>query len=270
MKYLLLIPAVVLCVVFTLWPMAEVIIMSFQKTHFMGDTWVGFANYVRLLTDYSFKRAMLNSVWYIALFVPLQVGGALFITLLACGLSKRWQDVTRFVFYIPSITAGIVIASIWSWIWHQRGPINWLLGTDINFWTQGVTAIPAISITTASVGIGGNVIMLMATALSIDREIYDAAEIDGASGRQIKFRIVLPIIMPMVWLCGLMSAIAAPQVIEYIMILAPYEHSATMAFDIYREAFILGRYGPASAKAIVLLIWMLAMAWGKSRLTREA
>lgn len=269
MKYLLLIPAVVLCAVFTLWPMAEVIIMSFQKTHFLGDTWVGFANYARLLTDYSFKRAMLNSVWYIVLFVPLQVGGALFITLLTCRLSKRWQDATRFVFYIPCAAAGIIIAAVWGWIWHRNGPINWALGTTFNFFTQSVTAIPAISITTASIGIGGYVIMLLATTLSIDKDLYDAAKIDGANNRQIKFRIVLPIIMPMIWICILLSAINAPQVIEYIIALAPYEHAATVAFDIYREAFILGRYGPAASKAVILLFWMLAMAWGKTRLTRE-
>ncbi len=269
MKYLLLAPAVVLCAVFTLWPMAEVVIMSLQKTHFMGDTWVGFANYVNLLTDYSFKRAMLNSVWYIALFVPLQVGGALFIVMLACRLPKRWHDITRFVFYIPCMAAGIVIASIWSWIWHLEGPVNWLLGTRFNFFTQSVTAIPAISITTASASIGGYVIMMLASVLSVDKDIYDAALIDGANNRQIKLRIILPLIMPMVWICVLLSAINAPQVIEYVMALAPYEHAATVSFDIYREAFILGRYGPASSKAVVLLIWMLLMAWGKTRLTRE-
>ncbi len=269
MKYLLLIPAVVLCVIFTLWPMAEVIIMSFQRTHFMGDTWVGFANYANLLTDYSFKRAMLNSVWYIVLFVPLQVGVAVFVTMLACRLSKRWQDVTRVVVYIPCMAAGMVIASIWSWIWHLEGPVNWILGTRFNFFTQSVTAIPAISITTASVGIGGYVIMLVATTLAINKDLFDAAMIDGANNRQIKLRIILPIIMPMVWICVLLSAINAPQVIEYIIALAPYEHAATVSFDIYNEAFILGRYGPAAAKAMILLIWMLAMAWGKTRLARE-
>lgn len=270
MKYLLLIPAVVLSVIFTLWPMVEVIIMSFQRTHFLGDTWVGFANYARLLTDYSFKRAMLNSVWYIVLFIPLQVGGALSVTLLACRLSKRWQDATRFVFYVPCAAAGIIIAAIWEWIWHRAGPINWMLGTTINFFERSVTAIPAISITTASIGIGGYVIIMLATTLSIDKDIYDAAKIDGANNGQIKLRIVLPIIMPVVWLCILLSAINAPQVIEYIMALAPYEHSATAAFDIYREAFILGRYGSAASKAVILLIWMLAMAWAKTRLTRNA
>ncbi len=235
----------------------------------MGDTWVGFANYANLLSDYSFKRAMLNSVWYIALFIPLQVGGALVIVMLACRLPKRWQDITRFVFYIPCMAAGIVIASIWSWIWNLEGPVNWLLGQRFNFFTRSVTAIPAISITTASVGIGGYVIMMLASVLSVDKDIYDAAAIDGANNRQVKLRIILPIIMPMVWICVLLSAINAPQVIEYIMALAPYEHAATVSFNIYREAFILGRYGSGASKAVVLLILMLAMAWGKMRLTRE-
>ena len=269
MKYLLLAPAVVLCGIFVVWPMAEVFSMAMMRQHILGNTWVGFANYAALFSDHGFRQAMLNSVGYILLMVPLQVGGALIVTMAASGLSKRWQDVTRFVFYIPAIAAGMIIASVWEWVWHRNGPINWALGTTINFFGSTALAIPALSITTASVGIGGMTIMLLAAVLSIDKSLYDSAKIDGATDRQIKWRIVFPIIMPTVWLMVLLSAIGAPQVIEYVIALAPYEHSATAAYDIYQTAFVMGRYGPASAKAVVLLIWMLAMAWGKNRLTRE-
>ena len=270
MKYLLLAPAVVLCGIFVMWPMVEVFSMAMQKQHILGNTWVGFGNYIALLSDHGFKQSMLNSVFYILLSVPLQVGGGLVITMAATGLSKRWQDMTRFVFYIPCIAAGMIIASVWEWAWHRNGPINWILGTTINFFGSTASAVVAISITTASVGIGGMTIVLLAAVLSIDPELYDAAKIDGASERQIKWRIILPIIMPTVWLFVLLAAIGGPQIIEYVIALAPYEHSATVAYNIYREAFIMGRYGPASAKAVILLIWMLAMAWGKNRLTREA
>ena len=270
MKYLLLAPAVVLSALFVVWPMAEVISMSMMKQHILGNTWIGFGNYMALLSDHGFKQAMLNSVGYILLCVPLQVGGALAVTMAASGLSKRWQDFTRFVFYIPCMAAGMIIASVWEWIWHREGPVNWILGTQINFFGSTPLAVTAISITTASVGIGGMTIMLLASVLSIDKQLYDAAKIDGASDRQIKWRIIFPIILPTVWLIVLLSAIGAPQIIEYVLALAPYEHSATAAYDIYQTAFVMGRYGPASAKAVILLIWMMLMAWGKNRLTREA
>ena len=270
MKYLLLAPAVILCVIFTLWPMAEVVSMSMQKMHILGDTFVGLKNYARLLTDRAFLQSLLNSLWYTALAIPMQIGLALVITMSATGLSKRWQDTTRFVFFIPTMAAGIIIASVWEWIFHRDGPVNWLMGTKFDFFTQSITAIPAISIVNAVSGIGAMVIMLLASTLTVNRELYDAARIDGATDRQIKWRIVLPIIMPMVWICVLLAAIGAPQVIEYVIALAPYQHSATVAFNIYTEAFILGRYGPAAAKAMILLVWMVALAWGKTRITREA
>ena len=269
MKYFLLAPAVVLCILFVIWPMAEVFIMAMFKQHILGNTWVGFANYAALLSDHGFKQSLLNSAYYIALCVPLQVGGALFATMAVSRLSKRWQDMVRFVFYIPCVAAGMVIASVWGWIWHRNGPINWLFGTTINFFGSTAIAIPTVSITTSFVSMGGTVIILLAAILSVDRELYDAAKIDGASNRQIKWRIILPIIMPTVWLMVLLATISAPQIIEYVMVLAPYEHSATAAYNIYSTAFIMGRYGPASAKAVILLFWMVAMAWGKTRLTRN-
>ncbi len=269
MKYFLLAPAVVLSVIFVIWPMVEVFSMAMQKQHILGNTWVGFTNYVALLAEHGFKQSLINSAFYIALCVPLQVGGALLVTMAASRLSKRWQDMTRFVFYIPCVAAGMIIASVWEWLWHRNGPINWLLGTSINFFGSTAIAVPAISITTSSIGMGGTIIILLAVILSIDTELYDAAKIDGADSRQIKWRIILPIIMPTVWLMVLLAAIGAPQIIEYVMVLAPYEHSATVSYNIYSTAFIMGRYGPASAKAVILLIWMVAMAWGKNRLTRN-
>ena len=269
MKYLLLAPAVVLCAIFIVWPLTEVVVMSLSRMHILGDVFVGLENFARLPADRGFVRSLINSLLYTLISVPLQVGTATVIALMASGLSKRWQDAARFLFYIPAMCAGIVIASIWKWIWHIEGPINWMLGTEIQFFGSGLSAISAVAITTASVGIGGFLIILLAATLSIDRSLYDAARIDGATPVQVKLRIVLPIIMPVVWLGVLLSAIGAPQIIEYVIALAPYEYSATTAFDIYATAFHLGRYGPASAKAIVLLAWMALLAFGKSRLTRE-
>ena len=268
MKYLLLTPAVILAGIFVVWPLTEVVVMSMSRLHILGDVFVGFQNFARLPSDRAFIQSLLNSLLYTALCVPLQVGSVVAITLMASGLSKRWQDTTRFLFYIPTMCAGMIIASVWKWIWHIDGPINWILGTDIQFFSTGITAISAISITTSSASLGGFLIILLASTLSIDKSLYDAARIDGASPLQIKLRVVLPIIMPTVWLCILLSAIGAPQVIEFVLALAPYEHSATVAFDIYSTAFYLSRYGPASAKALVLLVWMLLLAFGKSRITR--
>ena len=268
MKWALLAPALILCAVFLVWPMGEIIWMSLNKVGVMGDTFVGLRNYARIATDTRFLRSMINSAFYILLLTPINVGGVVLIVLSTVDLSKRWQDAVRFVFYIPSMAAGVIVASVWEWVFHWDGPVNWLFGTHIAWFGEAVTAIPVIALITASVGFGGGTIILLAAALSIDPDLYDAARIDGASPRQIKWRITLPIIMPTIWLLTLLSVIAGPQIIEYIIALAPYEHSATMAFSIYTSAFIIGRHGQASAQAMVLLVLLLGLAWAKSKVAK--
>ncbi len=242
--------------------------MSLTSTNFIVTKFVGMQNYGRAITSPAFLRSVLNSAIYIILIAPGQMVTALLIVLAVRDLPKRWHDGARFFLYIPSLAAGIIIASIWRWAFHLRGPLNWLIGSTVAWWAQGSTAIPAISIVVVSSSLGGAVIILLASVLSIDRELYDAAKIDGASRRQINWRIVVPIISPTIWLLTLLGAISAPQVFETVYALAPYEYSATMAYRIWATAFQMGRYGLASAQAVILLVLMLGMAWGKGRLTR--
>ena len=268
-KWALLAPALILCAVFLLWPLAEVGRLSTVKTNYITTEFVGLRNYARMFTDEAFLRSMLNSVFYILLIVLLGPGGSLLLTLAVMDLPKRMQGVSRFVFYIPLLGAGMIVAQIWAWIFHINGPVNWLIGQEVWWFGQAVTAIPAICIIVASVSIGAQMIVLLAMTSSISPELFDAAKIDGARPWQIKFRIVVPLIAPMIAVQVLMAVINGPQVIEFIIALAPYDYSATMAYNIYHEAFIMSRFGPAAAKAMVLLVILGTMAWAKTRIGRE-
>ena len=268
MMWALLAPAVVLCVLFTLWPLVEVVRLSLQTTDFITTRFVGLQNYARIFRDPAFLRSIANSGWYILFTTVLRVGGALLIVLQVVDLPKRWHDGARFAFFIPGLCAGIIIAALWRWVFHWNGPVNSLLGIKVAWFGSGLTAIPVISLILVAATLGGVVIILLASALSIDPALYDAARIDGASPRQIKRLITVPIIMPMVWLMILLSMIAGPQIFEYIWALAPATHSATMTFQIFTTAFQAGNHGRAAAQAIVLLGLMLGMAWGKGRLAR--
>ncbi len=268
MRYALLAPALVLCGLFLLWPMVEVVRLSLTQTNFIVTKFVGMQNYTKAFSSPAFLRSVFNSAIYICLIVPGQMVAALLIVLSVRDLPKRWHDGARFFLYIPSLAAGIIIASIWRWVFHLHGPLNWAIGSTVAWWATGATAIPAISLVVVSSSLGGAVIILLASVLSIDSELYDAAKIDGASPRQINWRIVVPIIAPTIWLLALLAAISAPQVFETVYALAPYEYSATMAYRIWSTAFQMGRYGLASAQAMILLVLMIGMAWGKGRLTR--
>ena len=269
MKWALLTPAVVLCVLFMVWPLVEVVRLSLMATNFITSEFVGLRNFARIFSDSVFTRSIVNSAWYILLTTPLRVGSALLIVLAVMNLPKRWHDGARFALYIPCLCGGIIIAAIWRWVFHFNGPVNGLLGLEIQWFNSGLTAIPAISIMCVAATLGSVVILLLAAVLTIDPELYDAARIDGASPRQIKWRIVVPLIMPMVWLMVLLSMISGPQIFEYIWALAPAEHSASMTFYVFTTAFQASNHGRAAAAAIVLLVLMLGLAWGKGRITKS-
>ncbi len=127
MKYMLLLPALVAFALFTAWPMAEVTRLSLSQTNFIRSEYVGLRNFSQTLSQPDFQRSVANSALYAVLMIVIVVGGALAIGLIAMGLPKAWQDATRFVVYIPMLSAGIIVAQVWRWIFHADGPINWLL-----------------------------------------------------------------------------------------------------------------------------------------------
>lgn len=270
MKFWLLGPAVAFCALFVLWPLGEVFWLSLNKSTYIVTEFIGLANYARAFASPAFLRSVLNSLFYVVLVTTLQIGIALIVTLLAMDLRKKWHDAVRIVFYVPMLSAGIIIAQVWRWVFHFNGPLNWMLGTEVAWFAQASTGIPAIAMIVSATGIGGAVIVFLASILAIDKSLFDAAVIDGAHRWQIKLHIVIPMIAPAIGAMSLLSAIMAPQVFETIYALAPYEYTATMTFRIYQDGFQSGRYGLAAAEAVVLLVFVLGLSVLKNRIQREA
>ena len=268
MKYLLILPALLCAALFFLWPIGTLAYYSMLKTNFISTSFVGLANYVKVFTDGAFLRSWVNSFAYMACMVTGNLVIGLSVALMTFTLGKRWIDSVRIIFYVPTLSAGIIIAQVWRWVFHAEGPLNWLLGRDVFWFAQGATAIPAISLIIVATGLGGTTIILLANILGIDGSLYDAARMDGATWTQIKLRIVLPLLRPTIAMVSLLAMIGAFQVFETIYSLAPYEYSATVTFHIYREAFQMGRFGYASAQAVLLLLVTIGLTLVKRRVER--
>ena len=272
MKYVLLAPAVICTLLFIVWPLATLFQYSLFKTNFTSTTFIGLQNYSRMFRDPLFIRSWLNTFGYTSLCVIGEVTFSLLVVLTTYNLAKRWHDAVRIIFYIPALSAGIIISQVWKWIFHINGPLNWILGLvgfeKIGWFTQAVTAIPSISIILVYSGCGGMIIILLAATLSIDRDIFDAAKMDGATNAQIKWHLILPLLKPTIAMMSMIAMIGTMQVFETIYALAPYEYSATITFHIYREAFVFGRYGYASAQSVTLLLVTICLTLIKRRIER--
>jgi multiple sugar transport system permease protein len=265
-------PSLLFFSLFTVWPLIKVVDLSIHETNFITTAYVGFDNYLATFRDPAFRQAMLNSAFYMALLVPGNTLGALLLSLWAFRLSKRWQDMARIVLYVPSLAAGMIISQLWAWVFHMEGPINWLIGRfgipAISWLSKGYTAIPVIAFVIIFGGFGTNFVIFMSSILSIDRSIFDAAKIDGANSRRIDWRIIVPLILPSVYLVALLSAIQGPSIIYNIYAMAPQNYAASIAFHIYQQGFIFSKYGMASAQAVILLMLMICVSLVKKRIAR--
>jgi len=271
LKYLLLIPALIFFILFTLWPLATVIQLSVYKTNFITSTFVGLDNYISSFKDPAFILAIINSLVYSVLLV-IGIALSLALALNLYKMSKRWQDTSRIILYLPVLSAGIIISLAWKWIFQSNGVINWLLNQcgapSINWFGQGLTAIPVIAFITMLSGIGSNTIILLAVVQNVNKDYLDAAMMDGASWRIIKNKIIIPIIAPTIYMMLIGTILGALTIFEFIYILAPYDYTSTMAFSIFKQGFEYGKYGIAAAQAIILLVVAVVLYRLKKRWER--
>jgi ABC-type sugar transport system permease subunit len=257
MKFLLLLPGLIFYLIFTAWPLIEVVRLSLYKTNFITTRFVWLDNYIASFKDAEFIQSIINSLGY-AMFMVGGIFISLFIALYLYRLSKRWQDTSRIVLYLPSLAAGVIISMSWKWIFHSSGIANWLISLigipPINWFGSTLTAIPVLSGIVAFSGIGSTVIILLAVVQSVPKDYIDAARIDGASWGQIKRKIIIPIIAPTLYMLIIGAVLAALAIFEIIYMLAPYPYSATITFSIFLQGFQYSKYGAASAQSVILLL----------------
>jgi multiple sugar transport system permease protein len=184
-------------------------------------------------------------------------------------MNKKWQDISRIFLYLPTLSAGVIIASLWRWVFHFNGLANWLIGlfglNPVDWFGGFFTAIPTVSFIVIFSSFGSNVILFLSSIQGVSKEYLEAATIDGANWGQIKRFVILPIIRPTILMVGMLTAIAALMIYETIFLLAPYEYSATITYQIYRQGFQFGKYGLASAQAIILLFVSVGLFMIKKR-----
>ena len=274
MKYVFLVPSIILLALFTLWPLAELGIMSFYRTDFIASTFVGFKNYIDIFKSGVFFSAGLNSLLYIFWLNILTVVLPMAIALWIWRLPKKWLDVSRIFFYLPSLSAGLIISQLWKNFFHIGGPINQIIGLvgiePIRFFSDRVTAISTIAIIISLSSSSGNLIITLASISAINKDIFDAAQIDGAGWGKIAMKIVIPHLVTLYGILSLLSAIGACQIFETIQWLAPFEYASTMTHRIWLEAFQFSRHGSAAAMAVVFIFIMAGMAMAKNRIAKES
>ena len=265
-------PACLLFILFSLIPLIKGISLSMYKADAFGSEFVGLSNFKEMFASRLFWKGFRHTLVFTGISVPIFTSIPLFVSILAARTTRAFQYYIRFAFYIPEIAAGVVIVAVWKWIFHPiNGILNYILGTNIAWLGQNPYAMTAIEIMLVTSAFGMAVMFFMARLLSIDKEIYDAAKIDGAKWyHEIRY-ITLPLIMPMIAFIVITRTIGYLQTWEYPYMMSgggPNNGTTTMALQMYQNGVLVGRWGYAAAIGMFLLLITLTLAIIQRRIFR--
>lgn len=215
---LALAPMLILLLVFTFYPIINTVIISFFPnynyiTYDFGG--FGFESYATVLTDMKFWSALGMTALMVVVSVPLSIIISLLISVALCSI-KKLQGVFQTIFFLPYVTNGIAFGMVFATIFAptQNGLINTLMNTVIS-WTGSVNTVPVwagiLVITIYSVwsGLAFKILVFIGGIQGIDKQYYQAAQIDGASKGRVFRKITLPLLSPMVLYITITSLIGA-------------------------------------------------------------
>ena len=266
--YLFLAPWLIGFFGLTLGPALVSLYLSFTDYDLLSNPrWVGAANYVRIATsDPKFSAAMHVTFLYVALAVPFKLTFALLVAMIL-NRGLRGLPLYRAIFYLPSlIGASVAISVLWRQLFAGDGLLNQalkLVGIHGPSWISNPDTALYTLVALSVWQFGSPMIIFLAGLRQIPKDVYEAAEIDGASRSQQFWRITLPLLTPVVFFNVVVQTIDAFKAFTPAFIISggtggPIDATLFYTLYLYQEAFAYFRMGYASALAWVLVVIIAA------------
>ena len=231
---------------------------AFNKLSFSG-----FDNYIKLFKDEVMWKSLFNTFKYVLIIVPLTTFFALIVAVLLNSKIK-WKSIFRVLYFLPTITMAAAIGMVWRWLYNSDyGLINYLLKLlgihGQNWLTDPDIAIFSICIVGIWMGIGYNMVILLAGIQGISTTYYEAASIDGAGPATKFFKITLPLVTPTLFFVIINQFISTFQIFDIAFMMISnesivLEKTQSIVMYFYRNAFVFSKKGYASAIAVIIFI----------------
>ncbi|MFC4536171.1 carbohydrate ABC transporter permease [Sphaerisporangium dianthi] len=236
---------------------------------------VGFANFERLFQDETMRRAATNTLFFVVTTTPLTIAMGLGAAILLNSGVTRLRSFFRLGYYLPYVTSIIGVAVAWRLLLDpQAGLVNSLLrsaGVDGPAWLLDErTALPALVVMTAWRNFGFDMVVFLAALQGVPKELYEAAEVDGAGAFAAFRRITLPMLRPVLLFCGVYSAAGFMQFLEEPLVMTrggPLDSTLSASLAIFNQ-FGAGDYGFGAAAATVLFTVIAAFSFAQFRWLR--
>jgi multiple sugar transport system permease protein len=246
-------PALFSILIFFIFPVAFAFVLSLTDfdIYSLGDIkyvrFVGLGNYLKIIHDPLFWKALLNTFYFVFVGGPISIAVSLFSALLLQSELVKFKRFLRFAFFTPVVTTLVAVAIVWRYLYHPRfGLFNQFLmifGFDpVNWLGDPKYAMPSIIILAVWKNFGYNMLIFIAGLQNIPDELYEAAEIDGASFLQKFKNITLPMLAPTMLFVTLTTTIGY--------------------FQLFAEPYVMTQGGPLnSTLSIVLLMYQHGFRW---------
>lgn len=261
-------PMLVLFVIFRLFPTLGAVALSFTDYKLSGQyQMVGLENYSRFFTSPVAVNALVTTLLYAVIYVPLMLVVALGIALLLHRIV--WgSGVFRSAMFLPYVTSFVLAGIIWTWILGVEGPLNALVGTlgagPIPFLSgDRMMVLGSLAVVSVWRGYGYSMLILLAGLKTIPAELYESAQIDGSTSWQRLVHITLPLLRPSIFFVLVIETIAAFQVFDTIYVMTgggPARASYSLVYFLYDTGFKFFNLGYASAIGVVLFLLVLAIS----------
>jgi len=277
--YLLILPTVLGLAIFYVGAFIQNLFYSFTDLGSFGSwSFIGLDNYKRIFSDPEVGKTLSNTFEYVLLSVPLTIFVSIVLAVL---LNSKIKGIGfyRTLYFLPAVTMPAAVAMVWKWLFNGNfGLINVMLGkigidgpawiADPNF------AMIALVIVAVWMGVGFNMIILLAGLQGIPRSYYEAASIDGASPIHQFFKITLPLLSPSIFFVMIMSLIKAFQIFDIIFLMIgktslAIEETKSIVYLFYKYAFEWHDKGYAAAISIVIFFIIMLITIVQLKLQKK-
>ena len=268
-------PALLVFTVFVILPMGEAAWYSFYNWNGYGlpTQWVGFRNYLLVLNNGAFRQALINNGLIILISICIQVPLALWLATMVVHKIKG-AVAFRLIFFLPYVLADVAAGLIWRFVYDGQfglvaGVFN-AFGLEAPFWlAERQVAFYAVLVVIVWKYFGFHMMLFVAGLQSVDRDVLEAADIDGANGWQKFRRITLPLLASTVRLSVFFAVVGSLQLFDMIMPLTgggPFNATQTMVTFLYSFGVMRMQVGFGSAVGVVLFIICVTLAFGYKRI----
>lgn len=277
-------PAIILLLIFLVVPFVMSIGLAFTDQRLIPNPnlptqFIGLRNFSRLIADEAFIRGLLNNFYFVIVVVPLQTAFALLLAILV-NQKLKGTNVFRTIYFSPVVTSMVVVSIVWTFLYN---PGDGLINSFINFitfgrvegfnWLQNTKLVfPAIMLMSIWQGVGFQMVIFLAGLQEISKDLYEAADVDGANKLQQFLYVTLPQLRNTTIFVVLATTILAFKLFDQVKVMTnggPQNASMTTILFVIQQGWGELKVGYAAAASLIFFIIVLIISLLQRRILQE-